>query len=257
MRTNDREVLKKLINEPELLADTSFQRLVIMLMNQLDQGELQIVSVFDGKAQIDDDLIELLSLSIALRRHLPKRFPQEKKYSTLDTSIRRLPRSFIRFGAYISHGVVLMPFSLVNMGAYVGEKSMIDTGARIGSGAYIGESVHISGGVGIGGVLEPKGTKPVIIENSCFIGANSTISEGVHIGENTIIGAGSTITGSIRVYDSRGGNPIEMKKKGFIPANVVAIPSSYLADSGLYRPCMEIIRDRTGDEEGIINQDLR
>lgn len=232
---------------PELLKEQRYQQIIYSLMNALNDGNLQ--------RNIDtESLIDILTLSILVRTYNAFLIPVESTITAL--KVRKLPNSFVRFGAHISSGVVLMPFSFVNMGAYVGERSMIDGGARIGSGAYIGNSVHISGGVGIGGVLEPKQARPVIIENGCFIGANSSISEGVRVGEGTIIGAGSIITASTRIYDSRQGVAVQLQK-GSIPAHVTVVPSSYRANSGLYRPCVEIIRDNAADKESLINDSLR
>lgn len=134
---------------------------------------------------------------------------------------------------------------------------MIDGAARIGTGAYIGNNVHISGGVGIGGVLEPRQKRPVIINDGCFIGANSSISEGVIVGKRSIIGAGAIITSSTRIYDSRRDGSSEQVVSGYIPDGVVVIPSSYQASSGLYRPCVEIIKNVESTRETVVNNGLR
>lgn len=255
MENNHRSIIAEITQNPELLQEEHYQSVIVDLMSQLDNGSISLVMFREGKPFIESLIIDLLSHSIALRKYVLNALPLEKHHESFP-GVRQLPHSFVRFGATVKEGAVLMPFSLVNMGAYVGERTMIDGGARIGSGAYVGADVHISGGVGLGGVLEPKQERPVIIEDHCFIGANSSISEGVHIGSGTIVGAGTIITASTRIYDSRKGEAVQIQK-GVLPPGVVAVSSSYKADSGLYRPCVEIIRDVEKDRKQIINELLR
>ena len=89
---------------------------------------------------------------------------------------------------FVSPGVVLMP-SYVNIGAWVGPGTMVDTWATVGSCAQIGADVHLAGGVGIGGVLEPPGARPVIVEDGAFVGSRAIVTEGVVVGEEAVIGA--------------------------------------------------------------------
>ena len=167
----------------------------------------------------------------------------QTKASLSKRGIRVVKESHVRFGAYIAPGVVLMPFTFVNIGAWVGENTMIDTGATIGAGAQIGSNVHISGKVSIGGVLEPRQAKPVIIEDGCFIGALSAISEGAHIGQNAVIAAHTTLNSSIKIFDVRGaGKPKELPK-GYIPPNVVVVPATYKGRGGFSYPCVVIYKD--------------
>jgi 2,3,4,5-tetrahydropyridine-2-carboxylate N-succinyltransferase len=117
---------------------------------------------------------------------------------------RALAGSIVRQGAFIAPKVVLMP-SFVNVGAYVGENTMVDTWSTIGSCAQIGKNCHISGGVGIGGVLEPVQSNPVIIEDNCFIGARSEIAEGVIVEEGAVISMGVFIGASTKIVDRQTG----------------------------------------------------
>jgi 2,3,4,5-tetrahydropyridine-2,6-dicarboxylate N-succinyltransferase len=103
--------------------------------------------------------------------------------------VRVVPPGTIRYGAFLERGCVVMP-GYVNIGAYVGEGTMVDTWATVGSCAQIGKHVHLSGGVGIGGVLEPPGAVPVIIEDGVFVGSRSIIVEGVRVEQEAVIGAG-------------------------------------------------------------------
>lgn len=107
----------------------------------------------------------------------------------------------VRRGAHLGSGVILMPPSYVNVGAYVGSGSMIDSHVLVGSCAQIGAGVHLSAGVQVGGVLEPPGALPVVIEDGAFVGALGAVLEGVQIGREAVIGAGVVLTRSTPVYD--------------------------------------------------------
>ncbi|MGH2445801.1 MAG: 2,3,4,5-tetrahydropyridine-2,6-dicarboxylate N-succinyltransferase [Candidatus Limnocylindria bacterium] len=107
----------------------------------------------------------------------------------------------LRAGTFISENVVIMPPSYVNIGAWIGEGSMIDSHVLVGSCAQIGARVHLSAGVIIGGVLEPPGARPVIVEDDAFIGAGSRLLEGVVVQERAVLGAGVVLTGTSRLYD--------------------------------------------------------
>jgi len=107
----------------------------------------------------------------------------------------------VRRGAYLGQDVVVMPPSYVNVGAWIGDGSMIDSHVLVGSCAQIGSGVHVAAGVTIGGVLEPAGARPVIVEDDAFIGAGSLLLEGVLVGRGAVIGAGVTLTGTSRLYD--------------------------------------------------------
>jgi 2,3,4,5-tetrahydropyridine-2,6-dicarboxylate N-succinyltransferase len=95
----------------------------------------------------------------------------------------------------------VMPPSYVNIGAWVGDATMIDSHVLVGSCAQIGARVHLAAGVTIGGVLEPPGARPVIVEDDAFVGAGSALLDGVLVGRGAVIGAGVTLTGRSRLYD--------------------------------------------------------
>jgi 2,3,4,5-tetrahydropyridine-2,6-dicarboxylate N-succinyltransferase len=107
----------------------------------------------------------------------------------------------VRAGVHFGPGVVVMPPSYVNVGAWVGEDSMVDSHVLVGSCAQIGARVHLSAGVTIGGVLEPAGARPVIVDDDAFVGAGVRLLEGVLVGRRAVIGAGVVLTGTSRVYD--------------------------------------------------------
>lgn len=173
--------------------------------------------------------------------------------------VRVVPPGVVRYGAYCEPGVIVMP-GYVNIGARVGTGSMVDTWATVGSCAQVGRGVHLSGGVGIGGVLEPPGARPVIIEDGAFIGSRCIVVEGAVIREGAVLGANTTITASTRIIDVRGEEPVEYR--GEVPANSVVIPgmrprSFPAGDYGI--PCALIIGERTvsTDRKTSLNQALR
>ncbi|MFT6332061.1 MAG: 2,3,4,5-tetrahydropyridine-2-carboxylate N-succinyltransferase [Lentimonas sp.] len=135
--------------------------------------------------------------------------------------IRAVPGSIVREGAFVGKNTILMP-SFVNIGAYVDSGTMVDTWATVGSCAQIGKNCHISGGAGIGGVLEPLQSNPVIIEDNCFIGARSEIAEGVIVGEGSVISMGVYISASTKIVDRATGEITY----GKIPPYSVVVPGS-------------------------------
>ena len=183
----------------------------------------------------------------------------EPKKNYEELKIRVVPPGVVRYGAFCEPGVVVMP-GFVNIGAYVGSGTMVDTWATVGSCAQIGKNVHLSGGVGIGGVLEPPGALPVIVEDNAFIGSRSIIVEGVRIKKGAVIGANVTLTASTPIIDVTGTSPIEIK--GEVPENSVVIPGTRPKEfpSGTYQtPCALIIgkRKESTDEKTSLNDALR
>ena len=109
--------------------------------------------------------------------------------------------SSVRGGVYLAPGVTIMPPSFINIGAWIGEGTMVDSHVLVGSGAQIGARVHLSAGVQIGGVLEPPGRRPVILEDEVFVGAQAALLEGVLVQKRAVIAAGVILTGTSRLYD--------------------------------------------------------
>lgn len=140
-----------------------------------------------------------------------------------EAGVRVVPPATARFGCFIERGAILMP-SYVNIGAWVGSGTMVDTWATVGSCAQIGRNVHLSGGVGIGGVLEPAGAAPVIIEDGCFVGSRAIVVEGVHLEKEAVLGANVVITASTPIIDVTGSEPVTLK--GRVPARSVVVPGT-------------------------------
>ena len=196
----------------------------------LDRGEVRVAEPIDGDWRVNDEAQRAILEYFRLRRMEPQevgpfeyhdKIPLKRGYDEL--GVRVVPPATARYGAYISPGAVLMP-SYVNIGAWVGPNTMVDTWATVGSGAQIGADVHLAGGVGIGGVLEPPGSRPVIIEDGAFVGSRAVIVEGVVVGEQAVIGPHVTLGKSIPLIDVTGDEPVE--HRGVVPPRAVVVPGT-------------------------------
>ena len=158
----------------------------------------------------------------------------------------------VRAGVYLGSSVVVMPPSFVNVGAWIGEDTMVDSHVLVGSCAQIGARVHLSAGVSIGGVLEPAGARPVIVEDGAFVGAGSSLLEGVLVGEGAVIGAGVILTGTSHLYDLVRGRLLTGRREAplVVPAGAVVIPGSralggaFAAANGLSASVALLVKDR-------------
>ena len=193
----------------------------------------------------------------AILQFLDKHTYPIRKFST-DDRVRIVPGgSSIRDGAHIAPGVVCMPPMFVNAGAYVDEGTMIDSHALVGSCAQVGKRVHLSAAAQIGGVLEPAGAMPVIIEDDVIVGGNCGVYEGTIVRERAVLAAGVIITGSTPVFDlvreqvyrRNGDTPLE------IPAGAVVVPGARAVQTekgrewglSLYAPVIVKYRDEKTD----------
>jgi 2,3,4,5-tetrahydropyridine-2-carboxylate N-succinyltransferase len=148
---------------------------------------------------------------------------------TLEDGVRLVPGgSSIRDGAYIARGVICMPPMFVNAGAYVDENTLIDSHALVGSCAQIGKNCHLSAAVQIGGVLEPVGALPVIIEDEVMVGGNAGVYEGTVVKRRAVLGTGTILNRSIPVYDLVRGAVYTAKEELplVIPEDAVVVPGS-------------------------------
>lgn len=228
------ENLKQLIenawNDRTLLRESIFKEAILSVIELLDKGEVRVAEP-SGETWVVNQWIKkavLLYFPIMDMHTMecgPMEFhdkiPLKRNYAL--KGVRVVPHAIARYGSYLASGVILMP-SYVNIGAYVDSGTMVDTWATVGSCAQIGKNVHLSGGVGIGGVLEPVQAAPVIVEDGCFIGSRCIVVEGAHIAKEAVLGANVVITGSTRIIDVSGSEPIEYK--GFVPERSVVIPGS-------------------------------
>jgi 2,3,4,5-tetrahydropyridine-2-carboxylate N-succinyltransferase len=143
--------------------------------------------------------------------------------------------SSIRDGAYVGKGVICVPPMYINIAAYVDEASLIDSHALVGSCAQVGKRVHISAGAQIGGVIEPIGAIPVIIEDEVLVGGNTGIYEGAIIKRRAVIGAGTILTGSTPIYDLPKGRIIKPEGNSplIVPEGAVVVPGARSVTQGL------------------------
>lgn len=173
----------------------------------------------------------------------------------------------VRRGAYVAPQVTIMPPAYINVGAYVDAETMVDSHALVGSCAQIGKRVHLSAAAQIGGVLEPVGATPVIVEDDVFIGGNCGLYEGTIVRERAVLGSGVILTKSSTVYDlvnekiirSENDAPLE------IPAGAVVVPGSrpargdFAAQHGISLSCAVIVkyRDERTDAKAMLEAALR
>lgn len=160
------------------------------------------------------------------------------KRVALEDGVRIVPGgSSVRDGAFLGRGVIAMPPMYVNIGAYVGDGSMIDSHALVGSCAQVGRRVHVSAAAQIGGVLEPVGALPVIVEDDVLVGGNTGIYEGAVVKARAVIGAGTILTGSTPVYDLPNGRVIrpEAGQPLVVPEGAVVVPGARAVTVGAGR----------------------
>lgn len=187
-----------------------------------------------------------------------------EKQVTLAEQIRIVPGgTSLRNGCYIAPGVGIMPPAFINVGAYIDSGTLVDSHALVGSCAQIGKNVHLSAGAMIGGVLEPIGNRPVIVEDGVFIGGNTGIYEGVIIKSKAVIAPGTIITASTPVFDAVNNAylPKEMGIAVTIPENAVVVPGSRplkgYQDFRVYCPIIIKYRDEKTEISIVLEQDIR
>ncbi|MCX6140515.1 MAG: 2,3,4,5-tetrahydropyridine-2,6-dicarboxylate N-succinyltransferase [Candidatus Kapabacteria bacterium] len=187
---------------------------------------------------------------------------------TLDDHVRVVPGgTTIRTGSYLAHGVICMPPSYINIGAYIGEGTMVDSHALVGTCAQIGARVHVSAAAQIGGVLEPSGARPVIIEDDVMIGGNCGVYEGVLVRSRAVLGSGVVLNASTPVYDlvherilrSSPTVPLEIPEGAVVVAGSRAITSEYGKINGLSisTPLIVKYRDEKTDARTALESALR
>ena len=153
----------------------------------------------------------------------------------LASGVRVIPGgSAIRDGAYLGFGVICAPPMYINIGAYVGDGSFVDSHALVGSCAQIGTNVHLSAAAQIGGVLEPVGAMPVIVEDDVLVGGNCGVYEGAVIKRRAVLAAGAIVTGSTPLYDLVNGVIIkpEPGQPIVVPEAAVVVPGARAVTAG-------------------------
>src|SRR5437016_4206549 len=192
-------------------------------MELLDSGRARVAEVKDGRWVVNEWLKKAVLLYFRAHDNtvidagftrffdkVPLKYAGVSEADLHAGGARVVPHAIVRKGAYIAPNVVMMP-SYVNIGAHVGSGTMVDTWATVGSGAQIGRNVHLAGGVGIGGVLEPPGARPVVVEDGCFIGSRCIITEGTLIEEGAVLGANVVLTASTPIIDVTGEESVTLR----------------------------------------------
>ena len=248
------------------------------LRRELNKGTVRAAEPSGGEWRVNPWVKKGILLAFRIGR--AERWPDSGSFPFFDKAtmavkqigeqdgIRIVPGgTAVRDGAYLGTGVVMMPPSYVNIGAYVGTDTMIDSHALVGSCAQIGSRVHLSAAAQIGGVLEPVGSFPVIIEDGVFIGGNCGIYEGTHIRPGAVIASGVILTGSTPVYDlvretilrRDGGRPLTIPEGAVVIAGSRPIGHPFATRHGLaaYTPVIVKYRDERTDAATALEESLR
>ncbi|HVK70721.1 MAG TPA: 2,3,4,5-tetrahydropyridine-2,6-dicarboxylate N-succinyltransferase [Polyangium sp.] len=250
-----------------LLKDPAHERAVLQTIDALDGGALRVAEpVSEGNWVTHAWVKQAILLYFAVQKmsvmeagplEFHDKIPLKRGFDA--AGVRVVPPGAVRYGAFLEAGVIVMP-GYVNIGARVGAGTMVDTWATVGSCAQIGRDVHLAGGVGIGGVLEPPGAQPVIIEDGVFVGSRVIVVEGVIVEREAVLGAGVVLTASTAILDVTGAEVVE--HRGRVPARSVVIPGMRpkrfpAGEFGV--PCALIIGKRTEstDRKVSLNAALR
>lgn len=256
----------------EIMRDDAGARACEELLQALEKGDARAAFRLDGGSWRANSWVKTGILSIFRLSGLAE-FPAwpggavdkaafPPRVLTLADGARIVPGgTSVRRGARLCPGAVLMPPSFVNVGAWVGPGTMVDSHALVGSCAQVGERVHLSAGVQVGGVLEPAGALPVIVEDGCFLGALSGLFEGVVMKARSVLAPGVILTASTTVYDLVRGREL----KGEIPEDAVVVPGARPAKGdwaearglSLYAPCIVKYRDAGTDAATALEAALR
>jgi 2,3,4,5-tetrahydropyridine-2-carboxylate N-succinyltransferase len=261
-----KKIIEQAWENRELLKEKETQNAIREVIEELDKGRIRIAEHKGEDWTVNDWIKKAVILYFPICNmetfevgpmEFYDKIPLKKNYAKL--GVRVVPHAVARYGSFLASNVIMMP-SYVNIGAYVDEGTMVDTWATVGSCAQIGKHVHLSGGVGIGGVLEPVGASPVIIEDNCFIGSRCIVVEGVRVCKGAVLGANTTLTASTKIIDVSGKEPVEYKS--YIPENSVVIPGSITKEfpAGKYNVnCALIIgkRKASTDTKTSLNDALR
>ncbi len=261
-----REQIEAAFEDRALLEEEEYRQAVHDTIAALDSGKLRVAEKADGEWRSNAWVMKAISLYFAVAEMKTIRADPFEYHDKIPTKknlaragIRVVPPGTIRYGAFVEPGVVVMP-GYVNIGAYVGSGTMVDTWATVGSGAQIGRNVHLAGGVGIGGVLEPPGAMPVVIEDGAFIGSRAVVVEGVRVEEEAVLGANVVLTASTQIIDVTG--PEEVIHRGHVPARSVVVAGTRTKEfpAGSYQLQTALIigeRRASTDQKTSLNEVLR
>ena len=244
------------------------------LLDALESGEVRVAEpLSDGTWQVNawvkEEILTIFreSSSVSMDGGFVDKEAFPVRGFQASDQVRLVPGgSAVRRGAHIASGVVLMPPCYVNVGSFVDEGCMIDSHALVGSCAQIGRRVHVSAGAQIGGVLEPVGARPVIVEDDCLIGGNCGVFEGVIVRTGAVIAAGVVLTGSTKLFDLVHGKELTARDGALeVPAGAVVVPGTrpakgaFAHENGLFVACALIVkyRDAATEDATALEESLR
>ncbi|OKZ03840.1 MAG: 2,3,4,5-tetrahydropyridine-2,6-dicarboxylate N-succinyltransferase [Bacteroides sp. CAG:1060_57_27] len=240
------------------------------VMSALETGQLRVAEKVDGVWKVNSWVKEVILAGFRLGKMCDMsegRFPFFDKDTFpprrfgLGDGVRIVPGgSSVRRGAYVAPGAIVMPPSYINAGAFVDEGTMVDSHVTIGSCAQIGKHIHISAATQIGGVLEPAGAMPTIVEDGAFIGGNCGIYEGTIVRERAVIASGVIITSSTAIFDATRGEFLDRNADGrvVVPEGAVVVSGSKplsrgpAAGSGVSLYCPVIVKYRDDKTAGSV-----
>ena len=255
-----RPLIEQAFEDRSKLEDAQYRSAVEETIELLDKGKVRVATRGeDGEWTVHAWTKQAILLYFGIRDMERVHIGAYEYHDSPAARRQGAPPGTVRYGAHLEPGVILMP-GYVNIGAYVGAGSMVDTWATVGSCAQVGKGVHLSGGVGLGGVLEPPGATPVIIEDGAFVGSRAIVVEGSRIGEEAVLGANVVITASTKIIDVTGAEPVEMK--GYVPPRSVVIPGTRTKKfpAGEYQIPVALIigkRKASTDKKVTLNEALR
>ena len=218
-------------------SDKSINDAVKEMINLLNKGEITVAEPQGNDWKINEWIQKGILLSFRVNKkkvisgpynfwndleHLPGKTARWTEKDFEKAGFRMVPNCVVRNGSFIGKGAICMPNSFINIGGYCGERSMVDSAARIGSGAYLSSDCHLSAGAGLGGILEPVGSRPTIIESESFIGALSEIVEGVIVRKGSVVSMGCYIGKSTKIVNRETGEITS----GEVPAGSVVVPGT-------------------------------
>ncbi len=242
------------------------------VLDALEKGELRVAEKVDGEWKVNAWVKEVILAGFRLGAvtdmsqgqfsYFDKETFPVRRFSLSD-GVRIVPGgSSIRRGAYLAPGSIVMPPAYVNVGAYVGEGTMVDSHVTIGSCAQVGRNIHISASTQIGGVLEPAGALPTIVEDGAFVGGNCGIYEGTIVQEGAVIASGVVITSSTAIFDATTGTFIKRNADGriVVPRGAVVVSGSKPIvrdgkplESGVHLYCPVIVKYRDEKTAGSVH----
>ena len=270
--------IERLLALPAAEARRDALDVVKTLRDGLNRGEFRAAENTSGgwktNTWVKRGILLAFKVGIIEDRSIPKEFhffdkdTLPAKGLAISNSVRVVPGgSTIRDGAYVAPNVICMPPMFINIGAYVDEGSMVDSHALVGSCAQIGKRVHLSAAAQIGGVLEPPGALPVIVEDEAFVGGNCGVYEGVLVQARAVLAPGVILTGGTSVYDLVRQQVYRKTSEAplTIPSGAVVVPGARPAAGpfaqqhgvALYAPVIVKYRDEKTDASTMLEQSLR